>query len=244
MIKFIHLDEVDSTNSYMKRALQNDEFGEGTVVVADFQTGGRGQRGNGWESKKAENLTFSILLNPDFVSANKQFIISQIVALAIKDILDEYVSGISIKWPNDIYWNNKKICGILIENSLVGDKITQSIVGIGININQTEFESDAPNPISLKQIIGKIHNISDLLIEIIERIQFYYNQIKLGNSDKIISAYKASLFRNDGFYKYSDEVEIFDALIVDVEPSGLLVLRTTEGEIRKFAFKEVQYIIE
>lgn len=243
MIRHIHLEETDSTNSYLKRILSEEHLDEGTVVVADFQTGGRGQRGNSWESAKNENLTFSILLKPDFVLANKQFIISQIIALAIKDVLDKYTDGIRIKWPNDIYWNDRKICGILIENNLIGKHIEQSIAGIGININQIEFKSDAPNPISLSMITGNSYNFHEILDDIVNNILYQYQLAKDGNTSKIISLYKNALFRKDGYHFYNDGIENFEAKIIDIEPCGLLVLEKPDGEIRKFAFKEVQFIL-
>lgn len=243
MPHYIHLEEVDSTNSYLKRILSNQEVLEDTVVTTNFQTGGRGQQGNSWESEKERNLTFSILLHPDFIAANKQFIISQIISLAIKDILEKYTDGISIKWPNDIYWNNYKICGILIENSLMGNHIQYSIAGIGININQSEFISNAPNPISLKQITGNTYNTKEILSLIVNRIDYYYNSLKLGNSEQIISLYKESLFRRSEFYFYKDENGMFEARISDIEPSGVLVLETKNGVFKKYAFKEVQFIL-
>lgn len=243
MLNYIHLEEIDSTSNYLKKILSEKEVSEGTIVVADFQTGGRGQRGNSWESEKGQNLTFSILLKPDFVSANKQFIISQIIALAIKDVLDRYADGISIKWPNDIYWNNSKICGILIENSLIGTHIQQSIAGIGININQTEFRSDAPNPISLSMVTGNSYNLHEILDKITNSILFYYQLAKDGNTSEIISLYKNALFRKNGYHLYNDGIEDFEAKIEDIESSGLLVLEKPDGKIRKFAFKEVQFVL-
>lgn len=243
MLNYIHLEEIDSTSNYLKKNLSEKEVSEGTIVVADFQTGGRGQRGNSWESEKGQNLTFSILLKPDFVSANKQFIISQIIALAIKDVLDRYADEISIKWPNDIYWNNSKICGILIENSLIGNYIQQSIAGIGININQTEFRSDAPNPISLSMVTGNSYNLHEILDKITNSILFYYQLAKDGNTFEIVSLYKNALFRKNGYHFYNDGIEDFEAKINDIEPSGILVLEKPDGKIRKFAFKEVQFVL-
>ncbi|WP_101689214.1 biotin--[acetyl-CoA-carboxylase] ligase [Dysgonomonas massiliensis] len=243
MSNYIHLEEIDSTSNYLKKILSENEVSEGTIVVADFQTGGRGQRGNSWESEKGQNLTFSILLKPDFVSANKQFIISQIIALAIKDVLDRYADGISIKWPNDIYWNNSKICGILIENSLIGNYIQQSIAGIGININQTEFRSDASNPISLSMVTGNSYNLHEILDKITNSILFYYQLAKDGNTFEIVSLYKNALFRKNGYHFYNDGIEDFEAKINDIEPSGILVLEKPDGKIRKFAFKEVQFVL-
>ena len=154
--KLIHLAETDSTNRHLQRLLQADAaLADETVAIADFQTSGRGQIGNVWESEAGQNLTFSLLYKPQHLPANQPFRIAQIAALSVKKTLDKYVSGITVKWPNDIYRRNLKICGMLIENTLSGGFITHSIIGIGLNINQTVFRSDAPNPVSLSQITGE-----------------------------------------------------------------------------------------
>ena len=150
---YIHLESIRSTNTYLA---QNAEGAvHGTVVYADCQTAGRGQRGNSWESADFKNITMSMLLRPANVKPSCQFWLSEAVALAVVHTLDRYIdNGVSIKWPNDIYWNDRKICGILVEHSLSGGKIDHTIAGIGLNINQEKFLSDAPNPVSLRQIIG------------------------------------------------------------------------------------------
>lgn len=243
MYPLIHLSEVHSTNNYLKKILLEDNLEEGTVVYADFQTAGRGQRGNGWESERFKNLTFSMVLYPHMVQANEQFIISQFVSLAIKDVLSFYTDDISIKWPNDIYWQEKKICGILIENVLLGSKIHNSILGIGLNIHQTYFYSDAPNPVSLSQITGDSYDLITILHQIIKRIEYYYTQIQNNSKESIISLYKESLFRKDGYHLYNDGNADFLASIQNIEPSGILELKTDKGELRKFAFKEVRYVL-
>ena len=126
---------------------------------------GKGQVGNSWESEAGKNLMFSVLLHPDFVPANQQFLISQISALAVQQMLETFVKPISVKWPNDIYWNDKKICGMLIENDIAGTKLINSIIGIGININQKKFISNAPNPVSLTQITGKEYDLHGCIIK-------------------------------------------------------------------------------
>ena len=139
-VPLIHISETNSTNSYLQTLCAKQQgVAAFTTVVADFQTSGRGQRGNSWESEPKKNLLFSFVLFPDFLEARRQFLISQIVSLAIKEELDSYADDFSIKWPNDIYWKDKKICGMLIENDLMGRNISQSISGIGINVNQEAF---------------------------------------------------------------------------------------------------------
>lgn len=241
--EIIHIRETNSTNNYLKELLQTQTVDEGTVVWADFQSAGKGQRGNGWESEAGKNILFSIVLFPGFIKAGEQFILSQIVSLAVANCLQEYTAGISIKWPNDIYWNEKKICGILLENTILEDNIGHSVAGIGININQENFTSEAPNPVSLKQITNRDYNLEEILKTVVDNINVYYQQIKIGNTDFLIKQYKESLFRKDGYHLYNDGISDFLARIQDVDSSGLLILKTKEGEERHFAFKEVKYII-
>lgn len=241
--EIIHIRETNSTNNYLKELLQTQNVDEGIVVWADFQSAGKGQRGNGWESETGKNILFSIVLFPGFIKAGEQFILSQIVSLAVANCLQEYTAGISIKWPNDIYWNEKKICGILLENTILEDNIGHSVAGIGININQEDFRSDAPNPVSLKQITNRDYNLEEILKTVVDNINVYYQQIKIGKTDSLIKQYKESLFRKDGYHLYNDGESNFLARIQDVNSSGILILRTNEGEERHFAFKEVKYII-
>lgn len=239
----IHLGETDSTNNYLKKLLQEQAVEEYTIVSTDFQTAGKGQRGNGWESEPEKNLLFSMLLYPVRVKANEQFIISQIVSSGVAKALGKYTSDISIKWPNDIYWQQKKICGILIENSLSGEEIKESIAGIGINLNQEDFRSNAPNPVSLKQITGVELDRQAILNEVCNNIELYYNCMLQENNEYIISAYKDLLFRREGFHLFNDNTKDFHARIKDVRPDGILVLETETGTERKFAFKEVKYVL-
>lgn len=244
MPPIIHIKETESTNSYLKELLSVEKLAEGTIVSTEHQIAGRGQRGNSWESEQGKNLTFSMVLYPLAIAVNEQFILSQVVSLGIKKALDKYTEGITIKWPNDIYWNEKKICGILIENALAENGFLHIIVGIGLNINQERFESDAPNPISLAQITGQEYNLNEILEEIREWIFAFYKEAELlGNYKTIQHFYHKSLFRKEGFHAYSDQRENFKAKIKEILPTGHLVLETSEGEIKTFAFKEVKYVM-
>lgn len=239
----IRLKETDSTNNYLKELIRYGGAEEGTIVCSEVQTSGRGQQGNNWEAEKGKNLLFSTVLYPDTIKASQQFIISQLVSLAVKHTLDRYTNGITIKWPNDIYWQKKKICGILIENTLMDDNMDQSVIGVGININQDNFISDAPNPVSLRQITGKKYDMDEILESVYSFIMKYYSDIRAGRISQIIRQYKNSLFRNDGYYPYNDGTSTFEAKIKDIRPTGLLVLETKDGDEREFAFKEVRYIL-
>lgn len=239
--ELIRLEETDSTSSHLRMLCETDDMKEFTVVTADYQTAGRGQRGNSWEAEKGKNLLFSLLLVPDFLQANRQFILSQIIALGIKEELDRYADGFSIKWPNDIYWKERKICGMLIENDLTGQSISRCIAGIGININQTVFHSPAPNPVSLAQITGKEHDRHLVLRNILQRIRQYYKEVQERKSTDIPARYYEALFRKNTFAGYRDKSGRFIAKIVRIEPSGLLILQREDGTEHAYAFKEISY---
>lgn len=248
--KIIHISTIDSTNiglaqlNIKKVVKEGIGLLEGTILWADFQSSGRGQRGNSWESEKSKNLTFSIIFHPSSIKANQQFLISQVVALGVAKFLSKYTDNISIKWPNDIYWKEKKICGILIENQLGDNTIIHSIAGIGININQTNFVSDAPNPVSLKLITRNDYSLATLIEEVQLSILSYYKKLQDGEIDFIRNDYKNNLFRKEGFYPYNDGMTNFYAEIQDILDSGILILKDKNGLERSFAFKEVKYILE
>lgn len=240
----IRLKETDSTNNYLRGLLQKEKPADFTVIVTDFQYSGRGQRGNSWESEQGKNLLFSVLLKPHFVPARSQFLISQISSLAVKESLDRFATGFSIKWPNDIYWNDKKICGMLIEHDLSGVMLSESIPGIGVNVNQEKFLSNAPNPVSLLNITGKMHESDEVLDDILSRLSRYYEMLSLGKTEEISGRYHKSLFRKEGFHLYADKKGEFHAKIIRVEPDGRLILETEGRERREYLFKEVQCVLK
>lgn len=244
----IHLNETDSTNRYLQQLCQeadNSKVEEFTTVCADYQTAGKGQRGNSWEAAKGANLLFSFVCYPTFVPIRQQFVLSQLISLGIKETLDEYCSNISIKWPNDIYWKEKKICGILIENDLQGNSIGRCISGIGLNINQEVFLSDAPNPISLKQITGKHYQRETILEKVMQRIEQSYQKLKEDSAyaSELATRYAASLFRREGLHCYQDKDGLFNARLVRVETDGRFVLMDEANQERSYLFKEVQYVL-
>lgn len=244
-MKRIHLSETDSTNTYLKELIQAGiDLPEMLLVDADYQTGGRGQRGNSWESRRGENLTFSIALRPKNVDASEQYIISQAVALAVWKTLSDMMEGVTIKWANDIYWVDRKVCGILIECDLVGNKVGNCIIGVGLNVNQTVFESDAPNPASLAQIIGFSLEREKVLKALMENFETYMQLVEEDRKDYIRTEYKSHLYRKTGLHPFEDRNgERFEAEIADVENNGMLVLRKKDGETKKYEFKEVKWIL-
>jgi len=234
------IQETTSTNELLWKMLRENTLAEGFVVRTDFQTAGKGQIGNLWESESGKNLLFSMALFPQKIRPDQQFLISQLVSVSIKKALDEYVDDVTVKWPNDIYWKDKKLAGILIENSLQGRQIKFAVVGIGLNVNQTEFVSNAPNPISLRQIAGKRIARNSLLKKICQNIMDVYHHLDV---EKLQMEYADMLFRKDGFHTFKADGELFQARIFAVHPDGRLELETIEGEYRSFYFKEVSFII-
>ena len=241
--KIVRVEETDSTNNYLHARANPKELPEGSVVWADFQTAGRGQIGNAWESEAGANLTFSAVLYPSFLPANRQFLISQIAALSVKQLLDKYTGEVTIKWPNDIYWRDRKICGMLIENDLSGMSIYSSIIGIGININQKEFRSNAPNPVSLYQITGREYDLEQLMEEFLSCLYANYTLLLQGKETTIQDAYRQALYRREGFYPYEDANGRFEAEIAGIEPTGHLCLRLKDNSIRRYEFKEVRFLL-
>lgn len=244
--KRILLASVDSTNNEARRRLDNnDELPEISVIIADEQTSGRGQRGNSWEAEAGKNLLFSIVCHPDFLKASEQFVLSQAIALAVALTVNEVVvtDECRVKWPNDIYIGNKKVSGTLIECDLRGSNIETCIIGTGININQEVFHSDAPNPVSMAQIAGKEFDREAILSQILGRFINIYDVIRQGDADAVRRLYKVWLYRKSGFYKYADANGEFLAEIADVEKTGHLVLRLENGELRRYEFKDVKIVI-
>ncbi|MCR5130668.1 MAG: biotin--[acetyl-CoA-carboxylase] ligase [Prevotella sp.] len=238
--KLIHLDEVDSTNRYL-RDYQPAEGELATICVADFQTAGRGCGTNRWESERGQNLLCSLLIHPNDIPAAQQFHISMAIALAICDALNEFgVKELSVKWPNDIYWRDRKLCGILIENTLAGSIIRNSIIGIGLNVNQREFHSDAPNPVSLRQILG--HDADPM--EILHAITRHLN-ISPCSIDFTRLCYNAKLYWRDGkLHPFRDAQGPFMAEIEEVTNDGTLFLRRDDEKgLTSYAFKEVEHEI-
>ena len=232
--------DTPSTNALLWEMMMETSLPEGFVVHTDFQSAGKGQSGNTWESQAERNLLFSMLLYPTNIAMDELFLISQLVSVGIKKTLDQYSTGITIKWPNDIYWNDKKLAGILIENSLQGKQLKAVVVGIGLNVNQKEFVSNAPNPVSLYHINRRLLNRTDLLQKIRSNILDVYTQL---NAQKIRAEYAYALYRKDGFHLYKAGVETFKAKICEVHPDGQLELKTEAGERRGYYFKEVQFVV-
>ena len=231
--EIIHIDETDSTNRWLRECTGGLSP---CAVVADYQTAGRGCGTNTWESERGKNLLFSVMLHPENLPANKQFRISMAISLAIVDAVGQLVGDLSIKWPNDIYWRNGKLAGILIENRLQGTLIKDCIIGVVLNVNQREFKSKAPNPVSLWQITGQEADREQLLGAILEALDKYLLQ-------DVRTVYQSQLYRRKGFHPYTDKDGAFMAEIAGVEDDGHLLLIDDNGHQRRYAFEEVTFII-
>lgn len=246
MAEYLHLEQAKSTNSYLLERAAS--LPGGTVVYTYCQTAGRGQKGNSWESEPGKNLSFSVLLKRPALAANRQFHISEACSLAVYDFLSQYTGGISIKWPNDVYWHDSKICGMLIENSLTGREIAYSIPGIGININQERFHSDAPNPVSLTNITGQHYELDTLLHDVCERVEAMCDFASMDESAiaALHQRYLRHLYRNDGQphpWALPDGTQLA-ATIHDIAPDGMLTLRHADGSLHSYAFKQVKHVID
>ena len=249
-MEIIKIESTDSTSSHLAGIAEG--CAHGTAVMARVQTAGRGQRGNSWEAEPGMNITLSLLLRPEGIEPARQFIISQAVSLAIVEMLDSFIEAdtVSIKWPNDIYVNDSKIAGILIENVISGSAISRSIVGVGLNVNQTEFLSDAPNPVSLKQLLPKVDFNVDVLAEamvsdILGKVdQALSSECEAG---EISGGYFARMWRGDGCYhRYYDHTRglYMNARIDSVAASGHITLTDqADGVARTYAFKEISAVL-
>ncbi|MCR4995434.1 MAG: biotin--[acetyl-CoA-carboxylase] ligase family protein [Bacteroidales bacterium] len=262
----IELGETSSTNTFLQ-SYRPPKMADITLVTAEYQTSGRGQTGNHWESARGLNLLFSLLVYPFSLPASQMFLLSEAVALSIRETVEAVLSAVAqgdpsftglafplvasarsplppvtVKWPNDIYVGNDKIAGILIENDLCGRHISSSIIGCGVNINQTEFLSDAPNPVSLRQLTGCTFERRLILERIVQNF-CRRNANLLSQADAMHREYLSVLFRGTGIHPFRDAQGTFMAQIEDVEPSGHLCLRDTNGRLRRYAFKEVEHQI-
>lgn len=241
--RMIELDSVSSTNSFLTDYHPTAPV-DLTLVTAEYQTAGRGQRGNSWESEAGKNLLFSLLVRPHLLPATHLFTLSEAIALSIREAVAKQQpqgSDVTVKWPNDIYVGNHKIGGILIENELQGAYIKSAIIGCGVNVNQSCFTSDAPNPISLRQLLHQDTERSFVLDTIIEGFRRRYATIQRGDYEHLHTEYKSNLYRRQGTYRWQDANGTFDAEIAEVELSGHLVLRDQENKLRRYAFKEVSF---
>lgn len=242
----IWLQNIDSTNNEAQRHIS--ELDNLSVVSALSQSGGRGQRGNTWLSEPGKNLLFSVVLKLP-IQAYDQFVISQMVSLAVVDLLGEHDIEAKIKWPNDIYIGDRKVCGILIENAVSGKWISNSVVGIGLNVNQRNFDVSLPNPTSMTLSCPNEYDLEDLLEQYIGILSDYIDRFChiSGGYNRLNQLYLAQMWRRNEEYEFMDKTTSpalrFTGIIRGISTVGHLLIETTEGELREFAFKDISYII-
>jgi BirA family biotin operon repressor/biotin-[acetyl-CoA-carboxylase] ligase len=237
------LKEIGSTNNYLKDLLSNSKpVTEGTVIMAESQTAGRGQQQNRWHSEPFKNLTFSLLLKPTFLPLHQQYELTRAISIGVVSALQRATGqNIQIKWPNDIYYGDKKLGGILIENIVQGTQIKNSVIGIGLNVNQDVFPPEVPNPASVKQILHKDYDLTLLLSQICGDIEAWYLKLKACKYTEIQQQYLANLYWLNQEREYLADGETFKGTITGVRNSGLLVLSTKTGE-REFNLKQIQFL--
>lgn len=234
-------EELTSTNDEARL----DRYTEGDLIVAERQTAGRGQRGHTWLSPEGENLTFTLVVEPKFLAARDQFLISEVAALALTDTFRRFDIETRIKWTNDIYHEDSKLVGILIEHFYSGMQLRRTLIGIGININQTAFDPSLPNPISMRQILGRALDRDAVLNTFTECFAARYEQLKQGQHNAIAADYTAQLYRLHREQRFRlPEGEEFTATIEGVEPDGVLLLRHADDAVRGYRFKEVEFVVK
>jgi BirA family transcriptional regulator, biotin operon repressor / biotin---[acetyl-CoA-carboxylase] ligase len=227
-----------STNEYAEKLIEDNNFFEGTTIVTPNQTRGKGQRGNKWESETGKNLTFSVIFKPHFLPVQNQFYLNIFTSLAIISVLKKYSTGFMVKWPNDIYWCNYKIGGILIENKLKIPNLESSITGIGLNINQEDFAG--PNATSLRKIINAEVDLETLLSEILAGLEAYYLRLKKEDYKALLIEYYEHLYWRGEIHTFKSG-EYFLGEIIGINEIGKLVINAN-NELRYFDLKEIQFI--
>ena len=233
-----------STNQYLFDLISHEDVTEGLVINTDNQTAGKGLGINIWESSPNMNLSFSLLLKPEFLKPNNQFIITQIVSLAIIKVCRKNLSNenINIKWPNDIYAGDKKLAGILVQNIIKANIISHSVIGIGLNVNQEKFISDAPNPVSMVQLSGIQFSKKKLLNEILFEIKQNYSRLRVYPvSSWLNSNYLENLYRINQEHYYTDKNGKFKGEIIGIDDYGQLKIKKEDGQISLYAYKEVEF---
>jgi BirA family biotin operon repressor/biotin-[acetyl-CoA-carboxylase] ligase len=243
---FIELQSVDSTNNYALGQIHANLARPGTCYFAYEQTAGKGQRGKSWATEKGADITLSIVLKPDFLQAFQQFQLSACVAVATHNFLNKYAGkALKIKWPNDLIWKDKKLGGILIENIVRSQELgvgswDWTVIGIGININRTNFPADLKNPVSLKQIAKRDFNIVELAKELCQSIDHFYKQLMNKEANSLLDAYNHVLYKKDEIVKLKKDNRIFETAIKAVSHTGQLITQHTIEE--RFDFGEVEWI--
>ena len=239
-----HLEQTDTTMRQLRQPRWQQLPREFALLTTDFQTAGHGQKGTVWEAERGQNLLFGMLFHPTFLPANRQFALSEALALAVAGAADELTADICVKWPNDIYWQQRKLGGMLLEHDLCGPHIANTLTGVGLNVNQTMFRGDAPNPVSLRQIVGHAVDREALLTEILQRFEHHYRALQQGQADTLHAEYMRRLCRAAGYHTDREAEGCCMARIADMAPQGSSRLQRPDGSTNSYAFKEVAFLPE
>jgi BirA family biotin operon repressor/biotin-[acetyl-CoA-carboxylase] ligase len=239
----IELDRVDSTNRYAESLLEKGMVAEGTVIRADEQFAGKGQHDNIWISEPGRNLTFTVILHPHRIPPGRQFLLNKAMALGVCDFIRGMVGKCTIKWPNDILVSNRKIAGILISHKIMGASIADSVIGIGININQQRFPSDLSNPVSLVQLQHRETDLRDAFKNVCQRLETRYAALCLGKHQSIDTSYRDALLGIGEWRMFLRNGEKFSGKITGVDDLGRLLVETRDQRTTAFNHKEIEYII-
>jgi len=242
-LKYYHFDHTDSTNAYLQR-MQTGQDIRNWVVSTDEQTAGKGMGSNGWESEAGKNLTFSLAVDMGFLPAERQFLLSEAVPLGIIEVLDGILPSekLSIKWPNDIYYESHKLAGILINSTIKANMMDVSIIGIGLNVNQMRFQDWPTRPISMKMIMGKDFDLQALLEQIAEHIIIKVEQLK-SNPTSIEQAYLERLFRYHTWADYEVKGETLRLFMTGIDPFGRLTMMDESDNSYCFDIKEIKFLL-
>ena len=246
LMKITHFKTLDSTNQYLQNLLNEGADIADNIVVTDFQTSGKGQGKNVWQSDEGKNLLFSIAIDMSFLKAENQFLLTQMVSVAMINVLKKYLpeESLFIKWPNDIYFNDKKIAGILIKNEIKGMMMGTSIIGIGLNVNQTSFDENLPNPISMKMITGKDFDLKLLLNDICHelRAMSYEPYRNAQNSQPTANSYIKHLYRYQQWAFYKHEGSVKEMMITGYDQFGRLILKEKNDREVVCDLKEIAFV--
>lgn len=239
-MRITRFEQITSTNDEAR----NPRYTHGDIITAEYQTAGRGQRGNRWSSSVGKNLMLSLVLEPTFLHASRQFLLSEAVALGLVDTLAEFEIKAKIKWTNDIYVGDRKICGVLIEHDLRGAYLARTIVGIGLNINQVEFDPALPNPTSMSLLTSHEFDREEVLQTLARKIMARYDLLAEGASEQLQSDYHALIYRRDEVHTYRlPDGSPFEGTIRRVEADGTLIVEHSDGSEQGYLFKQIEFVI-
>ena len=239
--RYHFIEETTSTNDEAR----DSRYGHGDMICTERQTAGRGQRGHAWSSEEGCNLMCSLVWEPRFLPVSEQFLLSQTVALALTDLFGCYGIDARIKWTNDIYAGDRKLVGILIEHDLTGDRLSRTIVGIGVNVNQTWFDPSLPNPSSMRLLTGREYDRQEVLHRLGDCLAAWYEQLEKGDREVLQADYRQQMYRlgERHLYRYPNGRTV-EAVLRGVRPSGELLLELPDGRTEGYLFREVEFVID